>query len=449
MKKSVRLLTIAALGFASCPVSVFGEEVVPTVSQEPSEVQVQLIEQPIENQLEEGKEVNEAVLPESADDTSTQSSELQEETVEQVLKNDSETPEKSESLSEPNEVPVVESTSKNDVELTQSPMKSTLAVADYDGKLTDHDKSIVDEEATITADYNFMPNFDNLDDIVISGGTYSKIEGKTDRFLFDLKTASKDSITVTYKNVGTYNGKKIDMMIKVKDWTFLGNNPLRDLFIYSNNSISLNGLKDVLLDYTFLDNLTLEAIKVSGFFNFTDIDLKQSLDIYGNNIKNFYVGKDNQLYYKEGNGYISIGDKNGVAAMTEDERYWITYTYDQMSNFSIRFKQEDETRAFFSYSYQAPVVIEEEPKDDLLIEVPKTTESESVNKVIDVPIFESLAVTSPIEAQSNDKKVAVTQSQSQLPETGEYSNPLYYLVGSLLMGVALILKKKSNKKIIE
>lgn len=163
------------------------------------------------------------------------------------------------------------------------------------------------------------------------------------------------------------------------------------------------GIKDVHLNYSFIDNLTGKEVPISGFFNFTDIDLSQSIDLFdNNNVQNFYVTKGNMLYYKVHNGYIKIGEINGGGTVDTNMDYWLTYTYKNISNFDVRYNQEYETGALFAYSYQAPVVIEESLPIEIIPVVPN---------VPDVPEkeVETPAKEMPIPEKKTPTKVTVKE----------------------------------------
>lgn len=139
---------------------------------------------------------------------------------------------------------------------TTPPLKN-----DNDGKIVDHDQAITDENTKIPTDYEFMPNFANVEDIVIGGTNNYTSDGYS--YVFDLDSEQPNTITVTYKNVGTYKGKTIDMRITVKGWTALAGKQV--LYINKDNGITMKGIRDVLLNYAFLDNLTASPVNVSGF----------------------------------------------------------------------------------------------------------------------------------------------------------------------------------------
>ncbi len=104
-----------------------------------------------------------------------------------------------------------------------------------------------------------MPNFNNLDQLSVTGDVFasginnSSFINKEDYYTFALYNAAKNSILITYKNVGLYAGKKIDLKVTVKDWSLLNSSDPTNQFvtIYANNSFFIKGFSNILFDYAF------------------------------------------------------------------------------------------------------------------------------------------------------------------------------------------------------
>lgn len=507
MKKGVYLFSVALLGVSLCPSSVFADEAVEVAAT--SEVTAEFVESPV-NQVTEAAETVEsdkqAVLPEEAgsqaivsNDPAEPSNEalsesVPETTVEAVQEP---TPNVETEVTKIEESPAVQQAAVEKPEsakttgtepvtpVAQTETRALFAAAqmlkdDYDGKITDHEKTSTDENAKISSEYNFMPNFDNLAGILVEGATDYK-ENRTS-ITFNLEIAAPNTIRVTYKNVGTYNGKVIDMKVTVKDWTILSSSYYSSqLVLYKSNGITMRGIKDVHLNYSFIDNLTGKEVPISGFFNFTDIDLSQSIDLFdNNNVQNFYVTKGNMLYYKVHNGYIKIGEINGGGTVDTNMDYWLTYTYKNISNFDVRYNQEYETGALFAYSYQAPVVIEESlpieiipvvpnvpdvpekevetPAKEMPIPEKKTPTKVTVkekNKLVQLvaqrPVLTAAAKTIETPApQPVTESIPVLQTeQRRLPQTNEKKASIFTTLGGaalVFISGLFITKKKSDDK---
>lgn len=456
-RKSVHLFSVALLGLAFVPSHVFADEVAEQVA---PNITAELIENPI------------TVSEQHASETEV---ELQSET--EAVTEEPATPEASaieqsetgvaEEEASIAEEPATPNSQVENPEQTIEPGAAILPKAvraatpalkdDNDGKVVDHEKAITDENAKIPAEYNFMPNFDQLDDIIVNAsGSYLD---RTDFFVFDLKNESANSITVIYKNVGSYNGKVIDMKVTVKDWTAFAGSLYNQLYIHKKNGITMRGISDVRLNYSFLDNLTSAAVNVSGFFNFTDIDLQQSIDLFDhNNVQNYYVTKGNELYFKTHNGYIKIGEINRTRTDDDDENFWLTYTYKNVSNFDVRYNQDYDSGAVFNYTYQAPVVIEETPATPQIKETP--VQEEIVKEVSEkkfvlgkskeahkeATVVNVAAKTEKIETVKSAVKEAQPLKQAVLPQTNAQSSSIFTILGGtclFLLGALFLNKKKS------
>lgn len=466
IRKSVYLFSVALLGLSLVPNSAWADETAepttPEVTAELIESSTDVSEQPVlESQEPEGEAELESVAVEK--ETSTLES----------IENEQEESEIDETLvAEPVEVetPVIEKATpqKAAVKSSTSQQASSRAVPvlkeDNDGKIVDHEKTITDNQAKIPAEYNFMPNFDRLEDIVVtSAGSY---QDRTNYFAFDLSQETPNSITVVYKNVGTYNGKVIDMKVTVKDWTAFSGSFYNELRIHKKNGITMSGISDVRLNYSFLDNLTASAVNVSGFFNFTDIDLLQSIDLFDhNNVQNFYVTKDNQLYFKTRTGYTRVGEINRKRTNALDMDHWLTYTYKNVSNFDVRYNQDYDSGAVFNYTYQAPIVIEETPitsepeKPEVIEELPVQEETTSEKSVVTTTKTEeprkvkSERQTQGVVEKTQPQKITPVEikvkeaeplKQAVLPQTNVQNNSIFALLGStcIVLFIALFKNKK-------
>lgn len=346
-------------------------------------------------------------------------------------------------------------------------VKATKAAApvlkeNNDGKIVDHEKAITDENAKVPAEYEFMPNFANVKDVLV-GGTVNYIsDGYT--FSFDLDSEKPGVITVTYKNVGTYKGKVIDMKVTVNGWTALAGKQV--LHINKDNGITLRGIRDVLLNYSFFDNLTAAPVKLSGFFNFTDIDLEQSVDLFNkNNIQHFYVTKNNQLYYKINGDHIKIGEIDNINTTNLDMSHWLAFTYKNVFGFDVRYNQDYETDAVFNYSFKLPFIMRDTPgfydpsipKDVEMPDEPNPTgdgNQGTMRTVGTVSPAVAISETSEVitgtqatvQLADQTAPVAVSQkTQAELPKTNVKKGSFLTILGGacILLFTALFFKKNN------
>lgn len=439
MKKYIHLLTVGVLLASSFPMTANGEEVhvegdntISDISSETSGIEVELIEQETtdtEPLASESENAQTEIVDQENEQEDTKVEETQTSGTEQ------------EAVDEP--VTVNEEVKEAPQTYAISP-ELGIQIPDYDGKLVDKENTITDtENSKVTSDYAFMPQITDKTQIVVEG----KHTTANGTYIFNLKENSKGKVTVTYKNVGTYDGKVIDLKISFDDWTFME--------VFANSSwvprlsirpqstgFFMYGLSDLKANYYFLDHLTGLQTQVSGFFNFTDIDNNQYLDIYNNaNIKNFYASKDNVLYYKNNDGYISIGDYIGQDAEDElkDNKYWLTYTYNKTSNFTITFHELREAiygyGALFEYTYEAPVIIEPQGKT-------KTTNL-TTSRTSQKAVYQALN-TAQGEQKPAGEAVNKFVLADRLPETGEQNSSRLLTLGLLMLSSILFFKRKER-----
>lgn len=442
MKKGLYTLLAGTLLVSSFPVIAFGEEeasvdsaraVDTTVSvalvesgsegtESVNEVPVVIEEHGEEQLLNEETVAGEAIVEEEAAIESVEEAPLLEEAeaiVEEIIAEEA--------------TPAVESraTSPN----------LGIEIPDYDGKLVDHDKTITadTEDAKVSGEYAFMPQITSDTEVTVTGNYSVNSNGS---YVFYLANNQQGKITITYKNVGSYDGKVIDLKISFDAWTLMGvaqNGGISPRLTLhpTSTGIVMYGLTDLTANYFFLDHLTGLAAPVSGFFNFTDIDNNQFIDIYNNgNIKNFYTSEDNMLYYQENGTYIRIGDYTGTNQETDNKDYWLTYTYDKTSQFKIVFHEPRESigghTTVFEYTYEAPVVIESQPEAN-----PEKQGYQETMTFIASPVVQSLNHQTPVDLLGNEQV-------NSLPATGEESGMLMLLSGLLIASFAGFFLKKEH-----
>lgn len=431
MKKGIYLFSSALLLMSAFPLTAFGEEEITedsSVMVNENNMEVEIIQHDEVEGIQENQPKQTEELPEMKMESSS----------EDLIVTDN-LDENNQEITEGQKTETIEVQTEKKNPRAISP-ESGIEIPDYDGKLVDKDNTITDvEKGKVTAEYAFMPQI-NSDTEVIVSGNYTK---ENDTFNFMLNDNQQGKISIIYKNVGTYNGKIIDLKVSFDAWTLMKafeKNGTYSAYLNlssSSTAIYMKGLRALTANYYFLDNLTGLNATISGFFNFTDIDNNQYLDIYDNaNIKNFYAAKDNVLYYKINENFISIGDYFGKNALDseKDKKYWLTYTYDKTSHFTITFNELREEisgySALFDYSYAAPVVIETQQK-----KVAKES----------LPITQNMTYN-PQKSQSFLEPVSVQrEEQSLLPATGEKEQSMFLVAGSLLLSFMFFLLKKEHK----
>lgn len=420
MKKGIYLFSTGLLLLTSFPLTAFGEE------NTSPETMVESTENQVEVEIihhEEAEIVEEVPLEESIEEASFQP--------ENVVETASLEAENSEATENKEETQTIQTRAI-------SP-ELGITIPEYDGKLVDKENTITDiEHGKVTSEYAFMPQITDKTEVIVTGNYISENE----KYRFELADNQQGKISITYKNVGMYNGKVIDLKVSFDDWTLMEKykqtlySPYLEL-TPTSTSVLMHGLRSLTANYFFLDTLTGLNTSVSGFFNFTDVDNNQYLDIYNNaNIKNFYAIKDNVLYYKDNGDFISIGDYFGKDANdnVKDKNYWLTYTYDKTSQFTIVFNELREGinaySALFDYTYEAPVVIEPQ----------KTKVAEEGLVVMENKNQQPLAMNT-----TYSPPVAEKRAQALLPQTGEKNQPLLFLIGAILLSFVFIFYRKEQK----
>lgn len=494
-KKGIYLFSVAILGCSLIPSIAWADE---TKEQAVSNISTEFVESPSNDEIApaavaaEATQTNEVLMepevvetePISSGSTELAVPEVTETTELEVPANpvevaDVETPEGSEKeiteekpaseeleATVPDTIKTPESNGEkaadsiNEVETTKA--AAPVLKENNDGKIVDHEKAITDENVRVPAEYEFMPNFANVKDVMV-GGTVNYIsDGYT--FTFDLDSEKPGVITVTYKNVGTYKGKVIDMKVTVNGWTALAGKQV--LHINKDNGITMRGIRDVLLNYSFFDNLTTAPVKLSGFFNFTDIDLEQSVDLfYKNNIQHFYVTKNNQLYYKINGDHIKIGEIDNINTTNLDMSHWLAFTYKNVFGFDVRYNQDYETDAVFNYSFKLPFIMRDTPgfydpsipKDVEMPDEPNPADNGSQGTMGTVGIASPAVATSetsevmtgtqaPVQSADQTAPVAAIQTiKAELPKTNVKKGSFLTILGGvcILLFTALFLKKNN------
>ncbi|MDO4648676.1 MAG: isopeptide-forming domain-containing fimbrial protein [Eubacteriales bacterium] len=109
----------------------------------------------------------------------------------------------------------------------------------------------------------------------------------------------KGQIGAIYRRVGQYNGREVDLILRVKDWEeySLNGDPELGFFLVSSRliGVSIANLKNITVDMQFLDHETQKPMTVKGYATFSDIDIAQTLSILSD-VDQVYVSNDCVLY---------------------------------------------------------------------------------------------------------------------------------------------------------
>lgn len=158
------------------------------------------------------------------------------------------------------------------------------------------------EAATVTrtnkipAKYNWSPNMENVDTSKITKSsniiTYkgnTSMEGTSDYFMLDTTSlgTSRPDAWVKIPDVGEYNGKNIDMIIRITDWKLSPNctsNSTGGVGFSINTASKYNCMnferagnaESVTLKIEYYESGTNNKVQVSGIFNLSDIDVNNN-----------------------------------------------------------------------------------------------------------------------------------------------------------------------------
>ena len=145
----------------------------------------------------------------------------------------------------------------------------------------------------------------------------------------------KGKYNMIYKNIGTYNGKDIDVKLTIMDFSlndhYLSSRGVGVVGFYNGtayndpNDVDQNtgllgvttiGAEWVEVKYEFFESGTSNKIKVKGFTNYWDVDSWQGV-YFEDGYKGIYASDKTALYYNEveGNPFISAPN-GGISATT-------------------------------------------------------------------------------------------------------------------------------------
>ena len=151
--------------------------------------------------------------------------------------------------------------------------------------------------------------------------------------------SQKGRIGVVYRNVGTYQGKGIDLRITINDWEQYGD--CQGWIYYYKDWIGHGPQGYTYVDQTwqFMEAGTITPVELSGYITFNDIDFCQKISFDPKTsevIDDIYVpDANNELSYAMEDNWKSIYDANGIEA--DDDSLYAMFTI-TFSNSSLRFR---------------------------------------------------------------------------------------------------------------
>lgn len=141
-------------------------------------------------------------------------------------------------------------------------------------------------------------------------------------------------------------------------------------------------------------------------------------------------------------------------------RYWLTYTYKNVSNFDVRYNQDYETDAVFNYSFKLPFAMGGipdgvDPTIPIDVEMPDeekptgSTEAQTTGTFTSSVIVENTeetgwTVEASVPSTAPDQMTTVQTKQAELPKTNEQTSSILTIIGGacIFLFTALFLNKK-------
>ncbi|MCB5956411.1 isopeptide-forming domain-containing fimbrial protein [Enterococcus sp. CWB-B31] len=222
-------------------------------------------------------------------------------------------------------------------------VKSAVAASIFDAP----NVSIPKAGETVTSKYSFIAKYNQGVTKVKTfgeGWTTTKFAwtDTEDESYFSLRPleTNKGTSGVVYSNVGSFNGKELDLKITIKDWQQFSR--YQGYISYSKQDIShfAQGYDFVDQEWTFVEHNTDKPVKVSGFMTINDIDGGQGVQFSKETsaaIEKIYVADaDNWINYMNLAEEYKFFDVTGNSSENSDLFATFTFLYSNQS--ALRFK---------------------------------------------------------------------------------------------------------------
>ncbi|MDD7740568.1 MAG: prealbumin-like fold domain-containing protein, partial [Lachnospiraceae bacterium] len=230
------------------------------------------------------------------------------------------------------------------------PSGEILAAANYDSLESMTNGILVSEKDMIDGYYQFSPiiseaseirfsdNWDNEfclygeQDAKIVSGWWKQADttGWSNTRSFIASDDRKRKMYVDYTNVGTYQGKQINLRITFLDWEKPLNLPddsYTSVIVSVDDSkpvIDIKGLLSITVQFSYFDE-AMEPISLEGHFTLSDLDFYQGFLVH-DRIDHIYFNQsaENRMGYEEETGIIWA---DGSETTPQNSNGWVTYTY--------------------------------------------------------------------------------------------------------------------------
>lgn len=213
---------------------------------------------------------------------------------------------------------------------------------------------------TVGSQYTFVPEVTSQTRLQTSGSgwrslTWSSSDSRKFKgFHAAGKNNLKGNMSVRYTNVGYYKGQKVDLKIIVNDWSEHGRNvqyngasPIGNISFQEDRiAMSTQGYNWVDVTWEFVKAGTNTKLPVSGYFTFSDIDIRQGIEFSqasSSNIDRFVIQSGSHyLNYANNGGKYKFYDTvdSDKSDQTYDGRFAFTFLYSNQSAFRLRWSTD-------------------------------------------------------------------------------------------------------------
>lgn len=192
-------------------------------------------------------------------------------------------------------------------------------------------KIVANGDGTVSNDYTFIAQF--------LKETKAKQNGKLGKVITTDKgmkmlyinpyDAKNKNAQVRYDKVGEYDGKQVDAIVTVKNWSvYSKKNAYINVRMQKSIGIEMRGMNSATVDTTFYEHGTTKKVKVKGFLSYGDIDAAQSVSVPKTGIDTFYLSKDTVLKYKDSADSVLFRSQTTDDRKSDDIRTMVTATYE-------------------------------------------------------------------------------------------------------------------------
>lgn len=209
---------------------------------------------------------------------------------------------------------------------------------------------IPNSNTEINPEYNFVPTFNKDTTVSTIGGNglWRTVNWKATNnrkwLAIDVNNRPnlKGKIGVRYKNVGNYDGNKIDLIIMVNNWEKFRYKTGNISFGKEEVAVSTQGYDFVDMTWKFVKSGTNKEVKVSGYMTIGDLDTWQGIKFSkatSQAIDQIMVANNkNKISYKNDNGQFWFYDTTGIDSPDNEKSDLYRFTFFYRNQGQLKFK---------------------------------------------------------------------------------------------------------------